>query len=171
MTPPQILLNNLLYDSSQLAIPTDNVDQSYMMRPRQFKIRFIKLFMIIFGPISSVFDFATFFISTAVFHFSGASFQTGWFLESILTQTLVVYIIRTKKIPFLQSSPSRALLITTLSAVALSWIAVYLPVHALFGFVPLPIWPVLSIIGLTVLYLIIIEFAKRWFYKKIVLDD
>ena len=171
MTPPQILLNNLLYDSSQLAIPTDSVDQSYMMKPRKFKIQFIKRFMLIFGPISSVFDFATFFILTDIFHFSGAPFQTGWFLESIITQTLVVYIIRTKKIPFVESSPSRALLATTLGAVAVAVLAVYLPIHALFGFVPLAIFPILSILGLTVVYLIIIEYAKRWFYKKIVVDD
>lgn len=171
MTAPQILLNNLLYDSSQLAIPTDNVDESYMIKPRKFKIRFIKLFMIIFGPISSVFDFATFFVLAGVFHFAGAAFQTGWFLESFLTQTLVVYVIRTKKIPFLQSSPSRALLATTLGAIALSWAVAYLPIRRLFGLVPLGILPILSILCLTATYLVLIEFAKRWFYKKIVNDD
>jgi Mg2+-importing ATPase len=171
MTPPQILLNNLLYDSSQLAIPTDAVDQSYMMKPRRFKIRFIKLFMLIFGPISSVFDFITFFLLVSVFHFGGAAFQTGWFLESIITQTLVVYVIRTKKIPFLESSPSRALLLTTLGAVAVAWAVAYLPIHVLFGLVPLGILPVLSILGLTIVYLVCIEFAKRWFYLKIVTDD
>ena len=170
MTAPQILLNNLLYDSSQLAIPTDNVDKSYMIKPRRFEIRFIKLFMFIFGPISSIFDFATFFILVGVYHFSGASFQTGWFLESIITQTLVVYVIRTKKIPFLESSPSRALVATTLGAVVVAWSIVYLPIHSLFGLEPLGISPVLSILGLTVIYLVMIEFAKRWFYRKIFLD-
>ena len=170
MTAPQILLNNLLYDSSQLAIPTDNVDASYMIKPRKFQIRFIKLFMFIFGPISSLFDFATFFILVGVYHFSGAAFQTGWFLESIITQTLVVYVVRTKKIPFLESSPSRTLIATTLGAVVVAWGIVYSPLHTLFGLLPLSISPVLSILALTIVYLVLIEYAKRWFYKKVFID-
>ena len=171
MTAPQILLNNLLYDSSQLAIPTDKVDESYMVKPRKFKIRFIKLFMVIFGPISSVFDFLTFFILLYIFHFGQSNFQTGWFLESIATQTFVVYIIRTKKIPFLQSSPSRSLVASTLLSVAIACAIVYLPVKKLFGFTSLQLLPIIAIISITITYLISIEVAKIWFYKKIVTDD
>jgi Mg2+-importing ATPase len=171
MTAPQILLNNLLYDSSQLAIPTDKVDESYMGRPRKFKIRFIKLFMIIFGPISSVFDFLTFFILFNIFHFGENLFQTGWFLESIATQTFVVYIIRTKKVPFLQSWPSKALAGSVILAVGVACVISYLPINKLFGFAALPILPMLSIIIITVVYLIVIEIAKHWFYRKVVTDD
>ena len=171
MTAPQILLNNLLYDSSQLAIPTDKVDESYMIKPRKFKIHFIKMFMIIFGPISSVFDFLTFFILLNIFHFGENLFQTGWFLESIATQTFVVYIIRTKKIPFLQSRPSKALLASTVLAVGVACFLVYLPINKLFGFAVLPFWPLFSITIITVVYLFVIEIAKRWFYKKVVTDD
>lgn len=171
MTAPQILLNNLLYDSSQLAIPTDKVDESYMIKPRKFKIRFIKLFMVIFGPISSIFDFLTFFILLFIFHFGESSFQTGWFLESIATQTFVVYIIRTKKIPFLQSRPSRALVVSTVTAVCVACTIVYLPLKKLFGFTALQVLPIVSIVLITVVYLISIEIAKVWFYKKIVTDD
>ncbi|MDR3519852.1 MAG: magnesium-translocating P-type ATPase [Candidatus Pacebacteria bacterium] len=171
MTAPQILLNNLLYDSSQLAIPTDNVDESYMIKPRKFKIRFIKLFMLIFGPISSVFDFLTFFILLSVFHFGESAFQTGWFLESIATQAFVVYIIRTKKIPFFQSSPSKSLVMSTVLAVGVACSIVYLPFKRLFGFTSLP-WPPMLAITLTVIvYLFVTEIAKRWFYRKIVTDD
>ena len=171
MTAPQILLNNLLYDSSQLAIPTDNVDESYMIKPRKFKIHFIKLFMVIFGPISSVFDFLTFFILLSIFHFGESAFQTGWFLESIATQTFVVYIIRTKKIPFLQSRPSGSLVISTIFAVAVASAIVYLPVKKLFGFTSLQLLALLAIISITVVYLISVEITKHWFYKKIVIDD
>ena len=171
MTAPQILLNNLLYDSSQLAIPTDDVDKSYLLKPKKFKIHFIKLFMIVFGPISSVFDFLTFYVLFSVFSLSNGGFQAGWFLESLATQTFVVYIIRTKRIPFIQSWPSKALLITTLSAVGLSWAFVYLPINKFFGFTPLGIIPVLSIIMITVIYLFCVEFAKRWFYKRVIKDD
>jgi Mg2+-importing ATPase len=171
MTAPQILLNNLLYDSSQIAIPTDNVDESYMIKPRKFKIRFIKLFMVIFGPISSVFDFLTFFILLIIFHFGESAFQTGWFLESIATQTFVVYIIRTKRIPFLESRPSKMLVASTVFAVGIACAIIYLPINKLLGFTSLKLLPIFSIAIITLIYLIIIEFAKHWFYKKIVTDD
>lgn len=171
MTAPQILLNNLLYDSSQLAIPTDNVDKSYMIKPRKFKIDFIKKFMFVFGPLSSVFDFTTFFVLMYAYNLQGSSFQTGWFLESLITQTFVIYIIRTKKIPFLQSRPSLSLFISTISAVLISWFIVYSPLNKLFGFTPLAIMPLISIIIIMLTYLVSVEFAKRWFYKKIIIND
>ena len=96
MTAPQILLNNFLYDSSQLAIPFDNVDAEFLARPKKFNIGYMKKFMYIFGPLSSLFDFATFGVLLLVLHVNGMAFQTGWFLESIATQTLVVNIIRSK---------------------------------------------------------------------------
>ena len=142
-----------------------------MLKPKKFKIRFIKLFMIIFGPLSSVFDFLTFFVLLVVFHFQGSAFQTGWFLESIATQTFVVYIIRTRRIPFFQSRPSKALLATTIAAVGIAWAIVYIPINRMFGFVSLGFLPIISIIAITIVYLVVIEITKHWFYRKVVTDD
>src|SRR5262249_35753567 len=119
-------LNNFLYDSSQLAIPFDNVDEEFLARPKKFDIGFMKKFMIIFGPLSSCFDFITFGVLLWVLHAgtmaSGTFFQTGWFLESIATQTLVVLIIRSRSG---NTSPSRALTIATCGAVAIGWLITY----------------------------------------------
>ena len=116
MAPIQVLTNNLLYDFSQTAIPTDNVDEEYLAMPRKWDIGNIFKFMIFIGPISSIFDYATFFTMLYVFNAwnNPSLFQTGWFVESLLTQTLIIHIIRTAKIPFLQSRASAPLMITSL---------------------------------------------------------
>ena len=171
MTAPQILLNNLLYDSSQFAIPTDNVDESYMIRPRKFRLRFIKIFMVVFGPLSSVFDFITFFVLYFAFHLKGGAFQTGWFLESMATQTFVVYMIRTKKIPFIQSSPSKPLLFSTITVVTVAWLMAFLPINKFFNLQALDLVPILAIILIVVVYLITTELVKHWFYKKFATED
>ncbi len=116
MLPSQILLNNLLYDTSQLAIPTDNVDEEQLRRPSHWDIRFIRRFMLYFGPFSSVFDFATFAVMLWVFHSGPAQFRTGWFVESLATQTLVIFAIRTRRIPFFRSHPSLPLTLAALGA-------------------------------------------------------
>jgi len=165
MLPVQILLNNLIYDVSQLTIPSDGVDEEYIRKPKRWDLKFIKRFMLVFGPISSAFDFLTFFVLFAVFGTPAAFFQTGWFLESLATQTLVIYVIRTRKIPFFESSPSIFLLLSTLGCVALGWLIPYTPIGTYFGFVPLP-WPILLALGAIVLtYLLVVEFAKRQFYR------
>ncbi|MGH8373602.1 MAG: magnesium-translocating P-type ATPase [Gammaproteobacteria bacterium] len=140
MAPIQILVNNLLYDFSQTAIPTDNVDPEYVQSPRQWDIRNIGRFMLTVGPLSSVFDYVTF--GVLILFFNGwhepATFQTGWFLESLLSQTLIVHVIRTGRIPFVQSRPSWPLLATTFIICA---IGVWLPFSGLahgFGLTPLP---------------------------------
>ena len=104
MLPSQILLNNLLYDTGQLAIPTDRVDPEVLARPAAWDIRFVRRFMSVFGPVSSIFDFLTFFVMLGLLHASHAEFRSGWFVESLATQTLVVYVIRTKRIPFFHAS-------------------------------------------------------------------
>jgi len=109
MTPTQILLNNLLYDVGEMTIPTDNADAEMLERPAQWDIRLIRRFMIIFGPISSIFDFATFALMILVFQARGGLFQTAWFLESLGTQSLVIFAIRTRRVPFFRSHPSLAL--------------------------------------------------------------
>ena len=105
MLPSQILLNNLLYNTGQLVIPYDNVDAESLARPAAWDMRFIRRFMSIFGPISSIFDFVTFWVMISVLHAHHVEFRTGWFVESIATQTLIIYIIRTRKVPFFTSRP------------------------------------------------------------------
>ena len=113
MLPIQILLNNFMYDISQVAIPADNVDKDWLQKPRRWNLQFIKKFMYFFGPISSIFDFLTFFVLFYLFSASEGIFQTGWFMESLATQVLVVHIIRTRQIPFIQSRASKYLLGST----------------------------------------------------------
>ncbi len=171
MTPPQILLNNFLYDSSQFAIPTDNVDDSYLLKPRRLKMDFIKKFMFIFGPISSVFDFITFYVLFAVFNFKDGAFQSGWFLESMITQIFVVYIIRTRKIPFVESFPSKPLFWSVIASVCAAWFFVYSALGKYFGFVALPFYVAFTIIIITIAYLVFIEIAKIWFFNRIFRDE
>ena len=167
MTAGQILLNNFIYDASQLSIPSDNVDSDYLKKPKHWDIKFIKKYMIIFGPISSLFDFLTFYVLFSVFHLAVGSFQAGWFVESLATQTLVIYIIRTQKVPFLESWPSKYLLATTLGAVALSVILVQKGIGGLFGFQTLPLLAFLAIFILVVFYLVMVEIIKQIFYRRL----
>jgi magnesium-translocating P-type ATPase len=165
MRPVQILLNNFIYDVSQITIPTDNVDDDWVMKPKRWNIRFIKRFMLFIGPISSIFDFSTFFLFFYVFRVGESVFQTAWFLESLMTQTLVIHFIRTKKIPFIQSRPSLPLLLSTFAAVAIGWIIPFTPVGAFFGLVPLSPFMLLAIAGIVAVYLFLVEIGKRIFYR------
>ena len=127
MLPSQILLNNLLYDTSQLAIPTDRVDEEQLHAPSHWNIAFIRRFMLTFGPISSLFDFLTFGLMLGVLHAGAVEFHTGWFVESLATQTLIVFAIRTRKVPFLRSRPGTLLTATILSVVAIGVILTLVP--------------------------------------------
>jgi Mg2+-importing ATPase len=167
MLPIQILLNNFLYDVSQLAIPGDNVDEEYLSEPKRWNMHFIRKFMFLFGPISSIFDFATFGLMYYFFNHSPASFQTGWFVESLATQTLVIHIIRTKKLPFIQSSPSRALLISTIAVVIIGWLIPFSPIGHWFGFNILPARILAMIAGLVLSYLVLVEMCKKIFYRSL----
>jgi Mg2+-importing ATPase len=167
MLPTQILLNNLLYDGSQFVIPLDNVDEEAIKKPRQMKIHFLRRFMIVFGILSSVFDFLTFFVLTFVFHYTNHAFQTGWFITSFATQILVVFVIRTKTIPFYKSKPAKSLIISVFTFLALAFFLALGPVKKIFGFAPLSIAMIFSALLITLLYLVTIEFAKRKFYQKI----
>ena len=166
MLPTQILLNNLLYDASQFTIPLDNVDHEAVERPQKLKIGFIRTFMLVFGPLSSLFDLLTFFILYVVFHLTPAAFQTGWFLESLATQTFVIYVVRTHKLPFLQSRPGWLLLMSTIAAVGVGWGIAFSRLGTLFGFTPLTAGPVLSIWLIVGMYLLTVEVAKRWFHRR-----
>lgn len=165
MLPGQILVNNLLYDVSQLAIPLDRVDQDYMKKPKHWDIGFIRNFMLVFGPISSIFDFLTFYILLSVFGLRDTAFQTGWFIESLATQTFVIYIIRTRLLPFVQSRPAGQLVFSTLGAVSLGLLLTYLPINTLLGFTPLQLPVLLVIAALVIAYLFIMELVKNIFYR------
>lgn len=167
MTASQILLNNFIYDASQLAIPSDNVDTEYLKKPKHWDMKFIKKYMIIFGPISSIFDFLTFYILFGVLHLNVATFQAGWFIESLATQILVIYIIRTQKIPFLQSRPSKYLAYSTLGALALGIFLTTDGIGNFFGFSPLPVKVFIVIFVLVVIYLVLMELVKQLFYKSL----
>lgn len=165
MTAGQILLNNFIYDTSQLAIPTDNVDSEYLKKPRHWNVGLLKKFMLVFGPISSAFDILTFFILYKIFSLSGPAFQAGWFIESLATQILVVHIIRTRKIPFFQSKASWQMTILTSFAVLVGSALTFRPLAVMFGFEPLP-WLVFPVIILIVSgYLVMMEVVKRIFYR------
>ena len=165
MLPVQILLNNLIYDFSQLTIPGDKVDEEFIRKPKRWDMVFIKRFMLIFGSISSAFDFLTFFVLFVAFGSPAAIFQTGWFLESLATQTLVIHIIRTRKTPFFESSPSLALLLSTVGCVAVGWLLPFTPVGKFFGFVPMPVHVLLALGGIVLVYLVTVQLVKTWFYR------
>jgi Mg2+-importing ATPase len=160
MLPTQILLNNLLYDLAQIAIPTDNVDETYLQKPQHWDIGLIRKFMLFIGPISSVFDFLTFYVLLHFFHTSEAQFHTGWFVESLATQTLVLFVIRTAKNP-LRSRPSRPLIATCLAVVAIGFYLPFSPLAGVLGFTPLPATYFAFVGAATVVYLLLVEAAKE----------
>ncbi|MBZ5652580.1 MAG: magnesium-translocating P-type ATPase [Acidobacteriia bacterium] len=160
MLPTQILLNNFLYDASQLTIPSDNVDDNYMRRPRPWDMKMVRNFMLIIGPISSIYDFLTFYVLLHFFHASQPEFRTGWFVESLATQTLVIFVIRTMGNP-LKSRPSLPLAITAVLIVATGILLPYSPLARLFGFVTLPVPFFVFLAISTVTYLVLVEFGKR----------
>ena len=170
MAPIQILTNNLLYDFSQTAIPTDNVDEEYIAQPRKWDIANITRFMVMIGPISSIFDYMTYGIMYFVFHAhtpeQAPLFQTGWFVESLFSQTLIIHIIRTGKAPFFESRASLPLMLTSL---IICGIGVWLPfspfAHAL-GFVPLPTRYWYYLAGMILGYALLTHTVKMWFVKK-----
>jgi P-type Mg2+ transporter len=161
MLPTQILLNNLLYDLAQITIPTDNVDAEVLRRPQRWDIRTIRNFMLIIGPISSLYDFLTFFVLLRVFHAGEVLFHTGWFVESLATQTLVLFVIRTPRSP-LTSRPSWPLAVTTVAIVVAGIILPYSPLAGVFGFEPLPGRYFLFLTATTFTYLGLVELAKRY---------
>ena len=168
MAPIQVLTNNLLYDLSQTAIPTDNVDDEYLAVPRRWDIGGITKFVLLIGPISSIFDYVTFALMLGVFHAwdKPALFQTGWFVESLLTQTLIIHIIRTAKVPFLQSRASTALIVTSLIIAAVGVILPFTWLGGTLGFVPLPpgYWLPLCLILLG--YAVLTHLMKTWFCRR-----
>ncbi|MBZ5544685.1 MAG: HAD-IC family P-type ATPase, partial [Acidobacteriia bacterium] len=167
MLPTQILLNNFLYDASQISIPSDHVDSALLHRPKRWQIGFIRQFMMIVGPISSIYDFLTFGVLLWVFHASTNAplFHTGWFVESLATQTLVVFVIRTAGNP-LKSRPSLPLLFSVLTVVSIAAVLPYTPLGGLLRFTPLPLSLLGAIALLAVTYLFLVQAVKSWFYRR-----
>jgi Mg2+-importing ATPase len=166
LLPKQILLTNLLTDFPEMTIATDSVDKEMVDHPRRWDIKVIRQFMITFGMVSSVFDFFTFGVLLIVLHATQVQFRTGWFLESVVSASLIVLVIRSRK-PFFKSRPGKYLLMATLSTVVVTLILPFTPLAEIFGFSPLPI-SFLLLIGIIVLfYIITAEMAKTVFYKKV----
>jgi P-type Mg2+ transporter len=167
MLPSQILLNNLLYDVSELTIPTDEVDRELLARPSQWDIAFIRRFMAFFGPISSLYDFLTFAVMIFVFHAGETLFRSGWFVESLASQTLVIFIIRTQRIPFFRSRPSRPLLTTTLACAAVGVALPLSPLAGSFGFEALPLAFLGALMVMVATYLALVEAGKHVFFRRL----
>jgi Mg2+-importing ATPase len=165
MLPLQILLNNLMYDVSEITLPMDHVDAEDLASPKRWDMGFIRNFMLTIGPISSVFDFLTFYLLLHLFDAHASLFRTGWFVESIATQVLVIFVIRTRRNP-LRSHPNRWLLVTSLAVVITAMALPFTPLAPFLGFTPLP----LSFFGLLgvllVTYLVAVEGGKQWFYRR-----
>jgi P-type Mg2+ transporter len=161
----QILLNNFLSDIPGTMIASDNVDPEWMAKPHRWDNKFISRYMVLFGLVSSVFDFLTFGTLLFLFHATEEEFRTGWFIESLLTELVIALVVRTRRV-FFRSRPGMLLLVSTFIVIGVTLVLPYLPFNSLFGFVPLPAPLMLMLIGLTVLYVVVAELAKKYFYTR-----
>jgi Mg2+-importing ATPase len=168
MLPLQVLTNNMLYDFSQTSVPTDKVDAEWVAKPRQWAIDKIRRYIVVIGPISSIFDIMTYVIMLFVFNCwnNPALFRTGWFVESLFTQTLIIHVIRTNKIPFIQSRASLPLLMTSLIIVAIGGWLPFSPFASSFGFVPLPPLYWLFLAGMLLCYVLLTQMVKTWYVRR-----
>ena len=165
MLPIQILLGNLLYDVSELTIPTDNVDKAFIEKPRRLSVKFIRNYTFVFGLVSSAFDLITFAILLFIFKASPQQFQSSWFIEGLATQVLIIFVIRTRITPFYKSRPSRLLTFSSLAIVAVGFLIPYTPIGTLFEFVAPPFEFYLALVGIIVAYLALVEVIKFFFYR------
>jgi Mg2+-importing ATPase len=165
LLPKQILLLNLMTDFPELAIASDNVDKEMVRYPRHWDIRLIRKFMILFGLISSVFDYVTFFVLLKILHAGKDQFRTGWFIESIISASLIVLVIRTRK-PFVQSRPGKYLAVITLTIVLISLAVPFTPLKNLFDFTGLPAVFYLALLIIVVCYILTAEIAKHFFFRR-----
>ncbi|OGD20984.1 MAG: magnesium-translocating P-type ATPase [Candidatus Aminicenantes bacterium RBG_16_63_16] len=169
MLPKQILLTNLLTDFPEMTIATDSVDPETLERPRRWDIRFIRKFMMVFGPLSSVLDFLTFGVLLLLLRASDVTFRTGWFMESVVSAALIVLVVRTRR-PFFKSRPARSLVITTLAIVAAAVSLPFTPLGSIFGFAPLPVRFFAWMAGIVALYIVLAEVTKKVFYRKVTIQ-
>jgi P-type Mg2+ transporter len=162
---PQILLNNFLSDIPAITIASDNVDPEMVDKPRRWNTKFIRNYMVLFGLVSSVFDFLTFGALVFLFRASPEAFRTGWFIESLITELVIALVVRTRHL-FFRSRPGTLLLASTLIFIGITVVLPYLPFIAMFGFVPLPAPLMLTMIAVTALYVVATELAKKYFYSR-----
>jgi Mg2+-importing ATPase len=163
---PQILLNNFLSDIPAVTIAGDNVDPEWVEKPRRWNTPFIRNYMVLFGLVSSIFDFLTFGTLLFLFHASPEEFRTGWFIESLLTELVIALVVRTRHL-FFRSRPGKLLLVSTLIVTGMTLVLPYLPFMSVFGFIPLPAPLMLAMLGLTALYVLVTEVAKKVFYSRV----
>jgi P-type Mg2+ transporter len=165
MLPMQILFMNLLYNVANLTLPTDNVDPEYTKWPKKWDIGFVRNFTLFFGPFSSVYDFLTFGIMLFIFGSSAPLFQSAWFVESFWTEVLIIFVIRTRRMPFFKSRPGKWLTVLTLGSVAFGTVLPFTSLGAVMGFVPLPpqFWVLLVL--MTATYLLLVDAGKVFFYR------
>jgi Mg2+-importing ATPase len=165
MLPMQILFMNLLYDVANFTLPTDNVDEEYTQRPKRWDIDFVKKYTLFFGPFSSLYDFLTYGIMLFVFAAPPALFRSGWFVESFWTEVLIIFVIRTRRIPFFTSRPGKWLTALTISCVVFGTIVPFTPLGSFLGFTPLPgeYWILLALMVAT--YLLLVDAGKVFFFK------
>jgi Mg2+-importing ATPase len=166
MLPTQILLNNLLYDISQLSLPLDNIEENVVKKPRKLNVNFLKKFMVIFGPISSIFDILVFIILLSIVKVSERTFQTAWFIESLATQTLVIFLIRTSTFPFFKSKPNKLLAMNIILVILAAVLIPYSPFSVFFKFENLSLNLLLLIFAIVIIYLVVVEVVKMIFYRK-----
>ena len=162
----QILLNNFLSDIPGITIAGDNVDPEWVEKPRRWNTKFIRNYMVLFGLVSSLFDFLTFGILLFLFRASPVEFRTGWFIESLLTELVIALVVRTRH-PFFRSRPGTLLLVSTLVFIGVTLVLPYLSFSSLFGFIPLPAPLMLTLLGLTAFYVLAAELAKKYFYSRV----
>lgn len=162
----QILLNNFLSDIPAITIAGDNVDPEWVRKPHRWNTSFIRHYMVIFGLVSSLFDFLTFGMLLFLFRAAPEEFRTGWFIESLLTELVIALVVRTRH-PFFRSRPSRLLLVSTLAFIGVTLALPYLPFSSVFGFIPLPAPLMLTLLGLTAVYVLATELAKKYFYSRV----
>jgi Mg2+-importing ATPase len=161
----QILLNNFLSDIPATTIASDRVDPEWVDKPRRWDTVFIRDFMVLFGLLSSVFDLLTFGALLWIFQAAAPEFRTGWFIESLMTELVIALVVRTRR-PFYRSRPGKPLLYSTVAVMAFALVLPYLPWGTAFGFAPLPAPLMLGMIGLTLVYVLAVEAAKKWFYTR-----
>jgi Mg2+-importing ATPase len=168
MLPSQILLNNLLYDAGQMTIPTDRVDDEQLQRPSHWDIGLIRRFMSVFGPISSLFDFLTFAVMRNVFDAGPSLFRSGWFVESLATQSLVIFVIRTRRVPFTRSRPGPLVVAGTATVVLIAALLPGSPVADTLGFESLPLGFFAVLAAMVVVYLVLAEAGTYVFFRRMV---
>jgi P-type Mg2+ transporter len=166
LLPKQILLINFLTDLPEMTIANDNVDQEFLVKPRRWDIGFIRRFMVVFGPLSSIFDFMTFGALLWLLHATPAQFRTGWYIESVLSAILIVFVLRSR-LPIGRSRPARLMMLVAAAVGAVTLALPYTPLAGLLGFVPLPPFYLAMIAGIIGVYFGAAEVTKRWFYRRL----